>query len=175
MNKTYDFDWMIREIDNSMVLALIKDNKVVSSYQICYILTGDMRQIEVKFANISDLDNFVNYAVARFYDILNKNNIIDIPIRKLKELYENSNNIDNIGNRKRIELASLDAFSVLDGKPIGKEYSIEAIKFQDISSEFQEIINICSKYGKMDLMEKFEALESVNVTNYRVDKESASK
>ena len=175
MDKVYDFNWMNSEIDNSVVLALIKDNKVVSNYQVNYILTSDMNQVEVKFANIDDLEQFVNYAVIRFYDITNKYNIIDIPIRKLKELYDKSNDVEDTTDRKRIKFSDLECFSVINGKTNSEDYSIEVVKFQEVSDEFMKIITICSKYNKMDTMEKFEALGEINLTNYQVEKNSACK
>ena len=88
MDKVYDFGWMVNEIDNSIAIVLTKDNLTLSTYQISHILTGDMKQMEVKFANVEDLENFVLYAVVRFYDVRNRKNIIDIPVRKLKQIYE---------------------------------------------------------------------------------------
>ncbi len=169
MDKTYDFNWMTSEIDNSIVFGLIKDGKVVSTYQVSYLLTGEMNQIEVKFANIDDLEKFINFAVVRFYDIANQYNIIDIPLRELKKLYDNSNDWDNNKN-KRIKLSDLDCFSVIEGKRNNKEYLIEVVKIQEVSEEFMMILKICSDYGKRGMSEKYDALYEVNSTNYRVER-----
>ena len=79
MNKVYDFKWIVKEIDSSVMILLYQDDKMVGGYQATYILAGDMNKLEVKFANIDDLNNFINYAVVRFCDVENKYNIIDIP------------------------------------------------------------------------------------------------
>ena len=175
MDRVYDFGWMVSEIDDSIVLVLVKKDMVVSTYQISYLLTGDMKQMEVKFANIEDLENFALHAVARFYDITNKYNIIDIPISKLKVVYDNCNKYDNEEIKKKIKLSDLDCFSVIDDETDRDEYSIEVISFSEISDEFRKIIDICNRYGKMGMMEKFDALCDINLANYRVENNSVCR
>ena len=171
MDKVYDFNWMTSEIDNSIVFGLIKDGKFVSTYQVSYLLTSDMHRIEVKFANIKDLEDFINFAVVRFYDIANQYNIIDIPLRKLKVLFDRSNDWDN-NKKKRIKLSELDCFSVIDGKRNNGEYSIEVVKYQDVSEEFMSVLLICSDYCEQrGLMEKYDALVDVNSANVRRERE----
>ena len=173
MDKVYDFGWMVNEIDNSIAIVLTKDNLTLSTYQISHILTGDMKQMEVKFANVEDLENFVLYAVVRFYDVRNRKNIIDIPVRKLKQIYENSNKYDSEKKKKKIKLGELECFSVVNDGTYNDDIAIEVISFDEISDGLKKIIDLCSKYGKMNMMEKFDALCDINLINYRIENNSA--
>jgi len=175
MDKVYDFNWIIQEIDGSIIFMLYKDNKVVGGYQATYVLAGDMKEVNVKFANIDDLDKFLSYAVVRFCDARNPNNIIDIPISKMKDLYAKSNNLLEPTGRKRIKLDEIACFSVKDKKVITDDYQIEAITYNDISDELKEIFDIASKYNEMGMQDKFDALYNINLTNYRVEKKEKNK
>lgn len=175
MDKVYDFNWIVQEIDASIIFMLVKDNKIIGGYQVSDILTGDMDDVAVKFANIDDLNNFINHAVVRFCDVKNRFNIVDIPIRRLKILYENSNKLGLNTGTKRISPSELDSFLVLDEKSVGDEYLIQAINFGKISEELEKIITIASEYSNMGMQERFDALGSINLANYQVEKKANLK
>ena len=176
MDKVYDFNWIFHEIDSSIVLNLIKDGEIVSAYQPCYILVGGMNQVEVKFANIYDLEKFIDLAVIRFYDVANKYNIIDIPIRKLKKIYDKGNILGETDDIDSIKLGDLSNFSVIDGKRNNGDCSIAVVKFQEISKELMMILDICNRYRRdASMMEKFDALAELNRINYGVENNSVHK
>lgn len=170
MDKIYDFNWMVRDIDISIIFMLSKDNHVVSGYQVYGILSTDMNELAIKFANVDDLTNFVNYAVVRFVDVKNNNNIIDIPVRKLSLLYKNANKIEEGTSRKKIKLNELECFSVLNEEAISDGYLIEAINFNDVSDELTKVMDITANYFNMGMQEKFDALANINLINYQREK-----
>ena len=169
MNKVYDFNWMVGDIDSSVMILLYDGDKMVGGYKACYILAGDMNRVKVKFANIDDLNNFINYAVVRFCNIENKYNIIDVPIRKLKKFYELSNKLGDDKRRIRIKPSELECFSVMDGKHILDEYMLEIVSYNDISEELNKIITIAYDYHSLDMQGKFDALGNINLANYRAE------
>ena len=169
MNKVYDFKWIVKEIDSSVMILLYQDDKMVGGYQATYILAGDMNKLEVKFANIDDLNNFINYAVVRFCDVENKYNIIDIPVRKLKQFYESSNMLGSKKEKIRIKPSELDCFSVINGKNNIDGYMLEIVSYNDVSDELKQIISIANDYQSLDMQGKFDALGSINLTNYKVE------
>lgn len=175
MDKICDFNWLVHDVDNSIVIAVFNGDKQVGIYQAVDILSSDMEEVEIKFANVNDLDKFLNYAVIRFYDIMNRLNVLDIPIRNLKRLYENSNILGEEGTNKRISVRGLANLLVVDGKNDSDKYSIEAVCFSEASDELKKIMDIASEYQTMDSQKKFDALTNINLTNYHVEKEHGSK
>ena len=169
MNKVYDFNWMVREIDSSIMILLYKDNVMVGGYTASYILAGDMNKLEVKFANIDDLNNFINYAVVRFCDIENRYNIIDIPVRMLKKFYESSNILGDIKERIKVKASDLDCFAIVNGTNNIDDYMLEVVSYNDVSDEFNRVITIANGYHSLNMQEKFDALGNLNLTNYRVE------
>ena len=172
MNKVYDFNWIVQEVDNSIIIMLYKDNKLVGGYQARYILAGNMYNLHVKFANVDDLDSFLNYAVIRFCDVRDSYNVIDIPISMLKKLYDGSNKLGIDFDRKRMELSELDSFAILNKKRIKEDYLVEAVSYNELSDELNKIIDIASKYRDMGMQERFDALASINLANYHVERDS---
>ena len=174
MNKIYDrtsdFSWMAQDIDCSLMLMLMHDNHTVVGYQVCDVLEADMDDLAVKFANVDDLEQFVEFAVVRFVDVRNTNNVLDIPVRKLAYLYENSNELLGSTERKKIKLDSLDAFFFLNGKKDSDDYLIEGIKIDKESEELREVMNIARDYMTMGMQQKFDALAKVNLINYNREK-----
>ena len=174
-DKIYDFNWLVQDVDKSIVIALFDGDKQVGIYQAVDILSSDNEKVEIKFANVNDLDKFLNYAVIRFYDIMNRLNVLDIPIRNLKKLYENSNILGEEGTNKKIDVREVANLTVVDGKNESDKYSIEAVCFSEVSQELKKIMDIASEYPFMDSQKKFDALASINLTNYHVEKEHGSK
>ena len=75
MNKVYDFNWMVREIDSSVMILLYKDDVMVGGYQASYILAGDMERVEVKFANIDALQSQIKLDIAVAEDYFKQNSL----------------------------------------------------------------------------------------------------
>ena len=170
MDKVYTFDWLLNSIDSSVVFMLYDGNNQVTGYEASSVLSGDMSAMEVKFANIDDLNKFINYGIVRFTDVNDRNNIIDIPVRNLYLFYKNSNSLEEV-KRKRVKLADLDSFAVMDGEVMNGEYAIEIVCIAPISEELNKLMQIMSDYSGMSMNEKFDALGDVNLINYRMDKQ----
>ena len=170
MDKIYNFDWLVKDIDNTMIFMLRNGSGELGSYQIQEIVTGVVDPINVKFANISDLTAFINYATVRFVDALNNDNFVDIPIRKIKDLYNSSNEITE-GIPKDISLNELDAFAIYNGRVVKDGYSIVPYKINVLSSEdnkeLMDTITIANEFSNLSMNEKIEALEEINLINYR--------
>ena len=113
-----------------------------------------------------DLTNFINYSVIRFTNIQNEKNIIDIPLRKLQLLYDNSNKIGDISNKK-ISFETLEAFTIYNNNVISVGLNFISFKINEPSDEFKEILQISSTYPTMGMQEKFDALNKINIINYQ--------
>lgn len=189
MDRVYDFNWIAQEVNYSIVIELFEGEKQIGTYQVFEIQSSDMEKVEIRFANVNDLDNFLNYAVIKFYDTNNGLNILDIPIRNLKKLYENSSILGEEKVTKKINFSDVANFKCFVGKDdseknsigtgrfdeVGDKYYIRAICFGEVSDDLKKIMDIASKYQTMDMQEKFDALASLNLTNYRVEKGNGSK
>lgn len=166
MNKKYDFGWLIYDIDNSIIFSLIKNNKIVSNYQVRELLINGIDLVNVEFANTNDLINLINFSVIRFVDVLNDKNIIDIPLRRLYLLYLNSNKLGENTN-KLIDLRDLFTFSVYNNNVISDlDYKICVCKINNESDELLKIMKIAYEYSDKGMQEKFDALGEINLINY---------
>lgn len=174
MNKVYDFDWLVQEIDNSIILKLVNEDKTIGVYQVSDILAGDFDKIMVRFANANDLIKFINHSIVRFRDIDSKENIIDIPLRKLNLLFLNSNFILD-GDKNHVSVSDLEAFCVRDEKILKKDCQIYTYKVNDESEELKNIMDIAFKFGNLGMQETFDALAKINLINYHRMKETNVK
>ena len=106
MDKVYNFNWLVSEIDQCIVLKLLDGDKLIGIYQVSDI-GYDLDEIEVKFANIADLEKFILHSAVIFRDINDNDNMIRIPVRKLLFLFINSNEIDDVKEKLVLEYVKL--------------------------------------------------------------------
>ena len=164
MDKVYDFNWIVSEIDHSIILKLLDDDKLIGIYQVSDI-GYEIEDVEVKFANVADLIKFINHCGIIFRDVNDSNNIIRIPIRKILLLFSYSNTLDEDG-KKSIKVNNLEAFMMRGGELLKGNYQIQAYKVNDESDELKEVMEIAYKFGNMGMQETIDALEKVNLVNY---------
>ena len=169
MDRIDDFSWMLDEIDNTLIFMLRDGLEMLGSYQVNSLKMNGMDPVNVRFANIADLNNFVSYATIRFNDSINKDNIIDIPVRKMIDLYKASSEVTE-GVPKGISLNELETFSVYNGKIIKDGYALYGYKIGEVSDDLMEIMKIANKYNEMDMNKKIDALEDINLINYQHEK-----
>ena len=172
MDKVYDFNWIVNEIDQCIILKLINDDKTLGIYQVSEI-GYDFDDVEVRFANVSDLIKFINHSAIIFRDVSDSSNIIRIPVRKILLLFTNSNKINDKGN-KMISDDTLEAFIMYDGNLLKGKYQIHSYKVNDESEELKEIMDIAYRFGNMGMQDTIEALEKVNLLNYHKNSGSRS-
>lgn len=165
MNKEYSLNWLINEIDKSLIITLFNKDESIGNYCVSNILSNGLNEIFIKFANVQDLTNFINYSVIRFTDISNKNNFIDIPLRNLLIIYQDSNPIGN--NTKKILLNKLEAIVIYNKEIFQEELSIKSYQISNPSCEQLEIMNISHNYINLDMQQKFDALNKINLINYQ--------
>ena len=164
MDKVYDFNWIVEEIDQCIVLKLMNNDKLIGIYQVSDI-GYDFDDVEVRFANVSDLIKFINHSGIIFRDISDSSNIIRIPIRKLLLLFSSGNKLGD-NSEKSINQSTLEAFIMRDNRLLNSKYQIQSYKVTDESKELKEIMEIAYKFGSMGMQDTIEALEKVNLVNY---------
>ena len=174
MDKVYDFNWIAQEIDNCLVLKLCNSKKAIGIYQASEILSIDLDDVNVKFANALDLMNFVNHSVIRFRHITNPENIIDIPLRNVYKLFLNSNELATI-NEKYLRLNKLEAFMVRDGEVKNDNYLVYVYKVNEESEELKKTLKIAYEYNNLGMQEKIEALEQINLINYHRENDKSER
>ena len=175
MNIEYDFNWLVGEIDNSIILKLLKDKEVIGVYQVNEILDIALNPVKVKFAVINDLLNFVNYTIVRFVDVNDRSNIIDIPFRKIWLLYLNGTMIGEKVN-KRIKLSKLEAKFYSDGQVLkDNDYYVYSYKVNEESEELGKVMKIAFDFRYLGMQQTSDALANLNLINYKMDNKSTKK
>lgn len=169
MNKVYDMNWLINEIDNNLTIILYNKDKSLGTYHVDKVITNTQDEISIKFANIEDLNNFINLSFVRFKNTNDLKSIIDIPINKLYLLFS------KLEKNVTIPLDDLNAFSIYKDKMINKDYYILINQTKEISDEFKKVINIAHNYQTLGMQEKFDALEDINLINYHKEKDNILK
>ena len=166
MDKVYNFDWMVEDIDKSIIFILRDGKENLGSYAVSELRFNVIDDVSVKFANISDLTDFINYTSVRFVDSLNPENIVEIPIRKLCNLYDKSNGIAE-GKPKGIRLNEVEAFAINEGKAVSDGYAMYVYSINEESDDLKDIMNIASSFNELSMNDKIEALEDINLINYQ--------
>jgi len=179
MDKIYNFRWIVEDIYNSIILKLnYKDNEkktYYGAYEVDNVLSPVGDELKIRFANIDDLTNLLHMGIIRFVKIENSEDIIDIPIKNISILFENSNDIES-SNKKEITIDELDAFAVYDGKVVNKDFSISSYMIDEPSKYLEDFINIAKDFGNMGMQEKFDAIGNINLINYqRVNDDSKKR
>lgn len=173
--RTYDFSWMVDDIDSSIIFMLANGEETIGSYQVKELLSADFDKVLVKFANIDDLTNFIHFASARFVDSLNEKNFIDIPIRNLHMLYSLSNQVGQTP-RNSILLNKLGTFSVRDGRVSNDGgYALYVYKINEPSEELTTVLLAAAGFEEKNMNEKIDSLEEINLINYQRSKDNGMK
>ena len=171
MDKVYNFDWMLSDIDDSIIFILQDGRESLGSYAVSELRSNVADDVSVKFANISDLTNFVNFTSVRFVDALNPENIVDIPIRNLCALYEDSNEITE-DKPKGIRLNEIEAFAVNAGRVVSDGYALYVYRINEETDDLKEIMGITHTFNGLSMNDKIEALEDINLINYQRGKKN---
>lgn len=166
MDKMYDFNWIISDIDESIIFMLRDGKEMLGSYSVSSLITNGLDGTNVKFANIGDLTNFINYTTVRFTESTNKANIVEIPLRHMHNLYEKTNEITE-GIPKGINLPELEAFGVYGEHVLRDGYTIYAYKINEESDELAEVMRLTNDFPKLNMNDKINALEEINLINYQ--------
>ena len=164
MNETYDFNWLIGDIDASMIFMLRSGKEMLGSYYVSELKTNGIEEEGIKFANINDLTNFINYTTVRFANSLKNINIIEIPLRNLIVLYERSNEITS-EEPNGIELSELEG--VNDTHVLKTGYAIYSYKINEPSEELKEVMKLTHTFNNLSMNDKISALEDINLVNYQ--------
>lgn len=160
-----NFNWLLSDIDETLIFMLMDGKGMLGSYKASGFVVNGNNIVTIRFANIMDLTNFVDYGMVRFVNTLNKENIIDIPLKKLNHLYKASSEvIDRVP--RGVELPELNTFSVYNGKVVTDGYAIYGYKIGEPSEDLKQILTITNGYDKLNMNEKIEALEDINLISY---------
>ena len=174
MNKSEDFNWLLNDIDNTLIFMLRDGKQMLGSYQVTSLRINGDDSSTVRFANIADLTNFASYATVRFTDSVNEENIIEIPLKELNKVYKAcSEVVDSVP--KGINLNEINSFAVVDGKVVKDGYTIYGYKIAHISLELDEILDITSNFDELSQNEKIDALEDINMINYQQNKKNKKR
>lgn len=175
MDQVYSFDWLIQEIDNSIILKLVNTDGVIGVYQVSDLIMGyNFDKVAVKFANANDLINFINYGAVRFRDVNYPENIIDIPIKKVWRLFLNSNLIGK-GNKKKSSLKQLNAFVVYDKETLKDDALIYTYKVNNESDELRKVLKLAFNFDYLGMQDMFNALAKINLINYKMESSNSVK
>lgn len=167
MNNNKNFKWLINDIYSSIVLKIMLDqNTALGVFNISGILNTTGDKIEIESANIDDLTNFLNLSIVRFVNVLDENDILDIPFRNLYKLYETANQLEAIENERLIPFKELDTFSVINGV-VRNDLLLSSTIINKISEDLDEIMKVASLFGKYGMQEKFDALVKITMINHR--------
>ncbi len=167
MNKEDNFDWLVREIDECLIFMLKSGKEMLGSYYAESIRINGIDLVSVKFANINDLTNFVNYSLIRFVNSLDKTNIIDIPIKKIYTLVSTAKR-DGSG---MVELDELNSFAVLNDKVVSRGYAVVPYLVKELDQEVLSVIKKISTFDSLSMNDKIDALEDINLVSYHKIKE----
>ena len=166
MDEIYDFKWLVGDIDASMIFMLRDGKDALGSYCINGLNMNGVEEPGVKFANISDLTNFINYTTVRFANSLNPEDVVDIPLRNILVLYENGNEIAT-EKARGLSLDELEGFGVFDGRVINNGYAIYAYKINEPSEELDVVMKLTHTFNGLSMNDKINALEDINLANYQ--------
>lgn len=165
-----NFSWIVKDIYDSLLINLFykeEDGRTLcSSYEVASIIAPDGGKVNVGFANIDDITNLLTICSVRFVSVMDNRDIIDIPIRNMYRLYDNATRLGEEGSGL-VGLNDLDAFAILDGAMIRDKYLIMPVLVKKVSQELLEIINTSKEFGGLGMQEKFDAISSTNMLNYR--------
>ncbi len=167
MDREDNFEWLVQEIDRSLIFMLRSGKEMLGSYYADAININGSDSVLVKFANINDLTNFINYSLVRFVNVRDKTNIIDIPVKKIYKLLD----VAKSNGTSAIALDELDSFAVLSDKVVSRGYAIIPYMTRELDEELVSVLKKISEFDKLDMNEKIDVLEDVNLISYHKFKE----
>lgn len=175
MKNKNNYYWLKNDIESSLILKVYSNNEsVIGTYEIQDVLETDGDDLNIKPANIDDLTNLLSLGIVRFTNIINSNDIIDIPFRNIYKLYINANVLETQQQGKRISLKELDGFAVIN-KQIKENLIIYPAIYNNISEDLLQIIKTSSEFGNYGMQQKFDALSDINLLNHkRVNEDNKS-
>lgn len=167
MTNNKNFKWLTSDIYSTLVINIMADNNtLLGTFDVSDILetTGD--KLEVKTANIDDLTNFLTLGIVRFVNVIDSDDIVDIPFRNLYMLYQNASVLGMNVKGRLMTFNELGVFSVLKGT-VRDDLLISSSLIDEISDDLKEIMKIAYEYGSYGMQEKFDAMSRVTVINHR--------
>lgn len=167
MTNDKNFKWLTSDIYSTLVINIMMDNNtLLGTFDVSDILetTGD--KLEVKTANIDDLTNFLTLGIVRFVNVINGDDIVDIPFRNLYTLYQNASVLGMRPEGHLMTFKELEVFSVLNGV-VRDDLLISSSIIDELSDDLKEIMKIAYDYGNYGMQEKFDAMSRVTVINHR--------
>lgn len=175
MKNKNNYYWLKNDISSSLILKVYSYNEsVIGTYEINEILETDGDNLDIKNANIDDLTSFISLSIVRFTNIINQDDIIDVPFRNLYKLYANANVLETIQQGRRISLKELDGFSVIDHK-IKENIMIYPSIYNTVSDELLQIMKYSKEFGNYGMQQKFDTLSDINLINHkRVNEDNKS-
>ena len=168
MDKIYDFEWLVREIDDTLFLIAGDGKEVIGNYQANDILLETLDDALVKFANIQDLTNFINYGIIRFVNSENEDDFIDVPIINILLLYKDTNELGK--KDKIIKIEELRTYMRHNDQIISYGYIIYPYKIGKLSEDGMAILKIANSFDSLSMNEKIGALQKINLINYQKTK-----
>ena len=167
MNREDNFAWFVEEIDNSLIFMLRDGKEMLGSYYADSISINGTDTVSVKFANINDLTNFIDYSLVRFVNSLDRADIIDIPIKKIYDLFKIAKNDDN----GAIYLKDINSFAVFSDKVISDGYAIIPYMIKELEPELINLLKRIASFDDLNMNEKIDVLENLNLISYHKTKE----
>lgn len=179
MDNSYkDYEWLVRDIDNSLSLIIVyKNNNKTNVYGTYYPselinICGD--DVLVEPANIDDLNNLLSFGVIRFKNVVADSaaDVVDIPLSNIYKLYENANFLSlkdekYTDNGKLINHEEIEAFIILDGFKPGNKFKILTTCIDKPSEYLEKFMNIARDFSELGMQEKFNAISDINLLNYK--------
>ena len=169
MNQVFNLNWLVEDIDSSYVMTLYEGDKTLGVYGIMDILTNGLDELNIRFANIDDLTHFVSHAIVRFAEIKNNDNVLDIPIRNLYMLSKYANGLGE--SDKLIPISVLEAFCVRNNEVLSEKITASIYKIAEDTENLEEVMNITKDFNSLGMNEKIDALEKINILNYKASNE----
>lgn len=175
MKNKNTFYWLKNDIESSLILKVYLNNdKLLGIFEIVNVLETDGDDLNIKTANIDDLTNLISLGIVRFANIINKDDIIDIPFRKLYKLYINANILEEKQQGRKVSLEELDGFSVIN-QSIKENIMIYPIIYNTIPESLLKVIKVSFEFGNYGMQQKFDALSDINLLNHqRVNEDNKS-
>lgn len=162
-----NFKWLVNDIYSTLVIKIIyDDNTVLGTFDVSDVLETTGNKLEVKTANIDDLTNFLTLGIVRFVNVINGDDIVDIPFRNLYRLYKNANVLSSNSEGILTSFKEIEAFSVLNGV-VREDLFIVSSLISEVSNDLDEIMQIAYEYGSYGMQKKFDALSRVTLINHR--------
>ena len=161
-----NFKWLDDDIDNTLVLKIVSNNESYGAYCVYDVLETDGDEIDVKTANIDDLTCLLTLGMIRFINISDNKDILDIPLRNIRLLYDNAKVLGEDIEGRLMSLDELDAFSIIDGEMRNDVLLFSGV-IGEASDDLKKVMNIAHNFGELGMQEKFEALNEITMINHR--------